>query len=174
MIKMLYKRVPDVATSFTVVLEAGSTAPSVQSVHTCIASLGSVGFPVPSWEELLDESDEPQVEEEVDPTQPRRGWQRKALMVVDASFRQHSILPALEDAQVALLRSQAGLMASVAFVAIPSSRETRIDPQPFRLLFLRRLWLPLPLHARSCRCGRPLDVLGHHRAACANAGASTS
>ena len=28
----------------------------------------------------------------------------------------------------------------------------------------------LPLQARSCRCGRPLDVLGHHRAACANAG----
>ena len=61
-------------------------------------------------------------------------------------------------------------MASAAFIAIPSMKETRIDPQPFRLLFLRRLRLPLPLQARSCRCGRPLDVLGHHRAACANAG----
>ena len=28
----------------------------------------------------------------------------------------------------------------------------------------------LPLSARSCRCGRLLDVLGHHRAACARAG----
>ena len=63
-----------------------------------------------------------------------------------------------------------GPMASAAFVAIPSMKETRIDPQPFRLLFLRRLRLPLPLQPRSCRCGRPLDVLGHHRAACANAG----
>ena len=89
MIKILYKRVPDVATRFTVALEAGSTAPSVQSVHTCIASLGAVGFPVPPWEELLDEGEEPQVEEEVDATQPRRGWQRKATMVVDAFFRQH-------------------------------------------------------------------------------------
>ena len=51
-----------------------------------------------------------------------------------------------------------------------SMKETRIDPQPFQLLFLRPLRLPLPQQARSCRCGRPLDVLGHHRAACANAG----
>ena len=61
-------------------------------------------------------------------------------------------------------------MASAAFVAIPSVKETRIDPQPFRLLFLCRLRLPLPLQARSCRCGRPLDVLGHHRVPCADAG----
>ena len=85
-------------------------------------------------------------------------------------FPPHTIFPALADDQAALLRSQAGPMASAAFIAIPSMKETRIDPQPFRLLFLRRLRLPLPLQARSCRCGRPLDVLGHHRAACANAG----
>ena len=30
--------------------------------------------------------------------------------------------------------------------------------------------LPLPLSARSCRCGRPLNVLGHHRATCETAG----
>ena len=43
-------------------------------------------------------------------------------------------------------------------------------PQLFRVLLLRRLWLPLPLSSRTCRCGRPLDVLGHHRAACSRAG----
>ena len=37
-------------------------------------------------------------------------------------------------------------------------------------LLLRRLWLPLPPTSRSCRCGRPLDVLGHHRSACAVVG----
>ena len=31
---------------------------------------------------------------------------------------------------------------------------------------LRRLRLLLPLQARSYLCGRPLDVLGHHRAEC--------
>ena len=39
----------------------------------------------------------------------------------------------------------------------------------FRVLFLRRFGLPLPLASSSCRCGRPLDVLGHHRAACSRA-----
>ena len=40
----------------------------------------------------------------------------------------------------------------------------------FRVLLLRRLGLPLPLTARFCRCGHPLDSCGHHRAACARAG----
>ena len=35
---------------------------------------------------------------------------------------------------------------------------------------LRRLRLPLPLSVRSCRCGRLLDTLGHHRAAWATTG----
>ena len=33
-----------------------------------------------------------------------------------------------------------------------------------------QLWLPLPPTSRTCRCGRPLDVLGHHRASCAIVG----
>ena len=40
----------------------------------------------------------------------------------------------------------------------------------FLVLLLRRLWLHLPLSSRFCRCGRLLDVLGHHRAGCAEAG----
>ena len=43
-----------------------------------------------------------------------------------------------------------------------------LAPQLFRVLLLRRLWLALPLSSRTCRCGRPLDVLGHHRAACSS------
>ena len=35
---------------------------------------------------------------------------------------------------------------------------------------LRRLLLPPPSSSRSCRCGRPLNSSGHHRAACAVAG----
>ena len=41
-----------------------------------------------------------------------------------------------------------------------ASAEERADPQPFRLLFLRRLRLPLPLRAPA----------GDQSAACANAG----
>ena len=78
--------------------------------------------------------------------------------MVDSAFRQHTIFPALADDQAALLRSQAGPMASAVFIAIPSMKETRNDPQPFRLLFF------------PAGVGVPLDVLGHHRAAYANAG----
>ena len=47
---------------------------------------------------------------------------------------------------------------------------------PFRpaLLLLRHLRLPLPLSARTCRCRRPLDPLGDHRAACSRPGALRS
>ena len=38
------------------------------------------------------------------------------------------------------------------------------------VFLLRRLWLPLPPSSRNCRCGRLLDVFGHHRAACAEDG----
>ena len=68
------------------------------------------------------------------------------------------------------MRSQHGPLASAALTALPTSRVLRIDPQPFRLLLCRRLHLPLSLSHRTCRCGRQLDVFGHHRAACPEAG----
>ena len=46
---------------------------------------------------------------------------------------------------------------------------SRLEPQLLRVLFLHRL-RPLPLSARACRCGRLLDVLGHHWSACAVVG----
>ena len=45
----------------------------------------------------------------------------------------------------------------------PVSRESRIDSSSFRVLLLRRLWLPLLPSSRNCRCGLPLDSRGHHR-----------
>ena len=76
----------------------------------------------------------------------------------------------VSDAEGALLRSQGGPLASAPFLSFPMSRFARLEPQALRVLFLRRLRLPLPLTARACRCGRPLDALGHHRSACAVAG----
>ena len=52
----------------------------------------------------------------------------------------------------------------------PSNVFTRIESPLFRVLLQRRLRFLLPLSARQCRCGRPLDNLGHDRAACARAG----
>ena len=53
---------------------------------------------------------------------------------------------------------------------LPTSRMTRTEAQPFRILLCRRLQFSLPLSLRSCRCGSQLDSFGHHRAACHVAG----
>ena len=50
-------------------------------------------------------------------------------------------------------------------VSFPSDRISRFDPALFWAFLLRRFRLPLSLSVRNCWCGRPLDALGHHRAA---------
>ena len=59
----------------------------------------------------------------------------------------------------------------------PKLAPLQAEPSPleypshlFRILLLRRLRLHLPLSARSCQRRRPLDLLGDHRAACAQSG----
>ena len=96
-------------------------------------------------------------------------WQHKAASVVHDRLAE-SIWPELTDSQRTLLRSQRGHMASSPFTNPPASFHARFDPQLFRVLLLRRLWQPLPPVSRICRCSRPLDSSGHHRAACANSG----
>ena len=70
----------------------------------------------------------------------------------------------------ALGRSEAGVGAGAALTVAPTNRETTILPHLFRVILLRRLRQALPLSVLNCRCGRPLDFCGHHRAACARAG----
>ena len=69
----------------------------------------------------------------------------------------------------ALLRSQSGPVAGVSLSSTPLHYDTD-KPALFRVLLQRRLALPLPLSNRTCRCGRPLDAFGHHRAACTRRG----
>ena len=51
-----------------------------------------------------------------------------------------------------------------------SSPLLEMDSEPFRVVLLRRLRMPLPLSVRRCSCGRILDPFGHHRAACSTVG----
>ena len=76
----------------------------------------------------------------------------------ERKFRTTSVLPQFSPSRRAMLRSQSGPAAGVAFSALPSSPLTRFQPALFRVLLQRRLALPLPLTLRSCRCGRPLDA----------------
>ena len=52
--------------------------------------------------------------------------------------------PHLSLAERALVRSQSGPLASVPFTALPIHRISRMDPEPFRVLLLRRLRMPPP------------------------------
>ena len=57
-------------------------------------------------------------------------------------------------------------LASVSCTCIPIAPHCRFDPQPFRVLLLRRHWLPLPSVSHNCRCEpvwpkqRPEESLG--------------
>ena len=81
---------------------------------------------------------------------------------MEAKFFHDSVWPALNDSARAFIRSQCGPLASAPLTALPTSKATRLDPQPFRLLWCRRLHTHLPLSMRTCRCGRQFDMFGHH------------
>ena len=97
-------------------------------------------------------------------------WQQVAATKLEESHLRGAIWPHLTETEKALTRSQSGPMAAVTSICRPTSPLSRLDAQEFRVLLCRRLWLPLTLTLRYCRCGRPLDSRGHHRAACATVG----
>ena len=97
---------------------------------------------------------------------PAQGWQHEASTAVETTFMEVSVLPQLVPAERAMLHSQGGPLAGLPLTAIPVHPHVRFDSDLFRVLLLRRLRLPLPLSSRTCRCGRPLDCLGHHHASC--------
>ena len=140
-LSMVQKRHPQVAGII------GGEMASMNVARECVGSLADAGCvpPVP--------------EDTGDPFQPRQGWQHFASNTVE-ELHLREALPALPPPQRALVRSQGGPLSSRPFVCCPTSRLTKFS-------LLRRLQLPLPLSSRNCRCGRPLDCLGHHRSACA-------
>ena len=147
------------------------------SVHLRAASAAAAelnlvpGFEVPGWLELA-RGVRPALRnvEEFEPGCQRTGWQHEAAIEVEREFRDVDLFPRMAEHERVLVRSQGGPMAGMSLAAVPSNPHTRIEPQLFRVLLLRRLRLPLPLSSRACRCGRLLDVFGHHRASCALTG----
>ena len=100
----------------------------------------------------------------------RAGWQHEAASRVERHFRDAQVFVDMEGPRTALVRLQGGPGAGLEFTSYRTNFLTTFSPQLFRVLLLRRLGLPLPLTARTCRCARPLDPCGHHRAACPRAG----
>ena len=153
-IRMVYQRHPIVPRTIIEAVEANDPAQTAQGVVSSIDSLRTAGFVITSWDDLIREGPNQGSVEEEDPSQPRFGRQKDAAVAVHKVFLEGE------------LRPQGGPLASVPFTSLPTLRETTFAPQPFRLLLLRRSRLCIPLSARWCRCGRPLDCRGHHRSAC--------
>ena len=148
----------------------GRVSDCLSAVQDCAAHLQDVGAQLPTWEALAGGvRPATSLEEEKEPSEAR-GWQKHASVSVQSYHREHVVWPQLNPAERAMVRSQSGPLSSVPFTAMPTNRVTRFEAEQFRVLLLRRLRLPLPLSVRSCRCGRLLDALGHHRAACSRSG----
>ena len=158
-LNMVRKRHPHIAATMIRNLEVG-TSPSFQLVREWKDVVVDAGLDVPSWNDLS--LPRPVEEAELEPNQPKFGWQQQASRM-EKKFVSDHIWSRFDNAQRALMRSQCGPLASASLTALPTSKATRIDPQPFRLVLCRRLHLPLSLSHRTCRCGRLLDQFGHHR-----------
>ena len=130
-------------------------APCFQAVRDCADTLREAGLVMPTWRVLADTP--PTRDLQAEPAESKFGWQHRAASCLEEQFPT-TLWPTFTDAQKALLRSQRGLLASAALTVSPTSRATRIEPQPFRLWLCRRLFLPLPMSSRTCRCGRRLDI----------------
>ena len=171
-LQMIQERQPELAAQVELSLEEGVDTPALHAAASCaIELIGVMGFAPPSWSNLaLGARPPPREAEDLEPGAQRRGWQHEASSRVERRHRSVILFPQLTEADKALTRSQSGTGAGVALTTTPSNLLTRIEPQLFRVLLLRRLRLPLPLSRRFCRCGRLLDSLGHHRAACSRVG----
>ena len=170
---MIKIRHPDVARR---IIQGMATRSSrcFQAVEEAASRLRLMGVDTPNWEVLSaglrPEEGRRVKHRERDPTQPRYGWQKVASAKVHKQHQEEVVWLLLSSSQRASVRSQSGPLASVPFTSFPTCRVTRMESEPFRVLLLRRLRMPLPLSVRSCVCGRRLDLFGHQQAACSRAG----
>ena len=121
-------------------LEEGVDTPALHAAASCAIELtGVMGFTPPSWSNLaLGARPPPSEAEDLEPGAQRRGWQHEASSRVERRHRSVILFPQLTEADKALTRSQSGTGAGVALTTTPSNLHTRIEPQLFRVLLLRR------------------------------------
>ena len=174
---VLHRQLPRFAADVVARLGAGEpVGPTLRGVLQSQAALAAAGFDLPTWDAvILGAQAPPQSNEPGDhlPEPSARGWQAPAAAAV-AAHLQTELLAQLDVPSQALLFSQTGPFSSRPFTTVPTCPELTFPSEPLRALLLRRLRLPLPLSARTCRCRRPLAPLGDHRAACSRSGALRS
>ena len=123
----------------------------------------------PDWLDLLN-GKRPPTPDLREPGEFAHGWQYFAASRLETTFREGAVLPAFGRPLAAHLRSQAGRCSGCHLTVLPVNKEFTWSPAKLRVLLLRRLRLPLHAGAARCRCGRLLDALGDHCAACSTSG----
>ena len=142
--------------------------PALQAAADAARTIAATGWEPPTWAAIA--SSQTQAPAPPPAEGPfARGWQHKASTTAHARLKAE-LFNAIPPASQALVTSQSGPFASRAFTTIPYTNDFAYPSHLFRILLLRRLRLPLPLFARTCRCRRTFDSLGDHRAACAQSG----
>ena len=114
-LKMVRKRHPHIAATMIRNLEVG-TSPSFQFVRDCKDSLVDARLDLPSWNVLS--LPRPVEEAELEPNQPKFGWQQQASRQMEKKFVSDHLWPRFDNVQRALMRSQCGPLASAALTAL--------------------------------------------------------
>ena len=169
-LNMVRLRHPAIVETMLTGLASGDPGHHLQGAIDARDRLQDMGFRAPDWGALAYGLRPEGFPDDQDFGPRYLGWQREATREANTFFLNTAVWPRLSNASRALVRSQGGPLAGLPFSCCPTSSHTRLDAQVFRVLLLRRLWLPLPPTKRTCRCGRLLDCFGHHRAACATVG----
>ena len=119
----------------------------------------------PSWQAACN-GGRPQQPRDAGPGNWPHGWQFHATRTRNLFYRDRVLLPALQPASQALLRSQGGPHADAWLSAVPSEAALTLAPQAMQLGLRRRLRLPLPLSSNRCGphrgCGQQVDQYGDH------------
>ena len=125
---------------------------NLQAAATCRERLVDVGFDAPEWEDVARGQRPGRPPENRDPTEPHFGWQLSSGL----SFHRRKI------PMWSICWHPVHLFTSGGRVALGTSDLPGSAPSSSLV--------PPPSLAHFCRCGRPLDVRGHHRSACGRAG----
>ena len=169
-VPMLETGLPQVAQIVTSQLDSVQAPGCLGELQTATAVLDTCGFVTrPTWSELR-AGTRPTSVSASEPGEWQYGWQYYASSSLEFHFRWVVVFAQSSAADQAHLRSHSGERASEVLCVNPTKPEFTMAPSIFRTVVLERLRLLLSITEATCACGRHLDSLGRHRAACPQSG----
>ena len=155
---MIHARHPLVATVFLHHLEGAAVTPCLSEVREIAHGLVRVGFEPPSWRDVVAGARPSRNEVEEFEWGCGAGWQHEAGARVERHHRDLHIFPRLADLAKALVAIPRRAWEWSGFL-----HQSHVSDHPIG-------FPPLPPPLVASPSTPPLDIYGHHRAACARAG----